>query len=399
MFGLSPAVSVADSLNHYLSTGQLRAGIGHYRQPAVATHEAERLFSLGVLQFFSALEGFAQGLYTAGLDSQTGAELNLPFFRLPVPDNDDPRPVSAGDIGRVFEQFHRDLEETNTTLKRAGAALAADPGDPPLALAVDLGHIILDLNGDGRAGEEERFFNIYQTYNRGVGDPADQPFTIHFDGGDLHWLKGYTHLLLALLDSLLAYDGSQLFARAGHLLFPNAQTPLAEQLRQHASSEGQRWADWVAALHSLNFELRQPQRLESAHGHLLAMVTSSRASWRLINAERDNRGEWIPNAHQQSVTGWSIDAAMIAGWHDFLQRLEDILQGEVLIPHWRFGAGQGINLQRVFTEPRPFDLLLWIQGSAALPYLEAGQVVTPEEGRQLQRLFQGNFIGFALWIN
>jgi len=43
--------------------------------------------------------------------------------------------------------------------------------------------------------------------------------------------------------------------------------------------------------------------------------------------------------------------------------------------------GPGVNLRRVFTEPREFDLVLWVQGTAAVPYLEAGEVTTPRSGR------------------
>ena len=55
--------------------------------------------------------------------------------------------------------------------------------------------------------------------------------------------------------------------------------------------------------------------------------------------------------------------------------------------------------RRVFTEPREFDLILWIQGTAAAPYLERGERTTPEVWDRLRRVFGGEFIGFALWFN
>src|SRR5947208_7893227 len=36
--------------------------------------------------------------------------------------------------------------------------------------------------------------------------------------------------------------------------------------------------------------------------------------------------------------------------------------------------GRGSNVRRVFIEPRTFDLVLWVQGSAAAPNLEAGEI-------------------------
>ena len=60
----------------------------------------------------------------------------------------------------------------------------------------------------------------------------------------------------------------------------------------------------------------------------------------------------------------------------FLDDFEALLQGRKLLPHWRLE--QGINLRRVFLEPSTFDLTLWIQGSAAIPYLEDGELISTE---------------------
>jgi hypothetical protein len=54
---------------------------------------------------------------------------------------------------------------------------------------------------------------------------------------------------------------------------------------------------------------------------------------------------------------------------------------------------------RVFTQPKDFDLVLWVQGSGAVPYLENGDVTSPETWAEFQRVFGGRFIGFAFWIN
>jgi hypothetical protein len=90
---------------------------------------------------------------------------------------------------------------------------------------------------------------------------------------------------------------------------------------------------------------------------------------------------------------------MIAGWHEFLNEAESLLTGKKLIPHWRFKPGVGINLRKVFQEPREFDLVFWAHGAAAVPYAEAGEVVTGETFRRFERMFRGNFVGFAIWFN
>ena len=106
-----------------------------------------------------------------------------------------------------------------------------------------------------------------------------------------------------------------------------------------------------------------------------------------------------------------VTRELIDGWHAVLTEMEEILEGRKLIPFWRdyatlFGGNQeipagtrGINLKRVFTEPRDFDLILLIQGTGALPYLERGPLSTPETWSNLGRVFRGQFFGFAAWFN
>ena len=90
---------------------------------------------------------------------------------------------------------------------------------------------------------------------------------------------------------------------------------------------------------------------------------------------------------------------MVKGWLEFLDEAKAILKGEKLIPFWRRGPESGVNLKRVFTEPRTFDLVLWVQGTAAVPYLENGVCTSAETWSRFQRIFRGEFIGFALWFN
>ena len=90
---------------------------------------------------------------------------------------------------------------------------------------------------------------------------------------------------------------------------------------------------------------------------------------------------------------------MIDDWHVFLDEAGALLDGKKLIPFWRGSDPKGVNLRRVFLEPSRFDLVLWVQGTAATPYLERGALTRPETWNQLQRTFQGNFWGFAIWFN
>jgi len=159
-------------------------------------------------------------------------------------------------------------------------------------------------------------------------------------------------------------------------------------------------ADAIAAVHLAHFPLKEPQRMKSALSHLQQVVRCSRESWKAIQAETDDDHEWIPSSKQTGVIpGVRIAPEMIAGWHDFLSEAESLLAGKKLVPHWRFNKQYGINLRRVFEEPREFDLVLWAHGAAAAPYAEEGSVATAETWVRLQQIFRGQFIGFAFWFN
>jgi hypothetical protein len=158
--------------------------------------------------------------------------------------------------------------------------------------------------------------------------------------------------------------------------------------------------DLIAFVHLLDFELEDPSRLKSAHEHLLAVIDLSRSSWKLILAEADNDHEWIPGPTQTSVIpSLSFNQEQVGAWQEFLDEVEAILQGKKLVPFWRQGFTEGVNLKRVFLDPRPFDLVLWVQGTAAFPYLETGEQTSPEIWQRLQRIFRGEFVGIAIWVN
>src|SRR5262245_13535826 len=122
--------------------------------------------------------------------------------------------------------------------------------------------------------------------------------------------------------------------------------------------------------------------------------------WKLAMAETDDDHEWIPNPKQHSVIPEvRVTLEMVDQWQAFLDEADAILAGKKLIPFWRGAGDLGVNVRRVFLEPKRFDLVLWVQGSAAAPYLEKGPVTKRETWERLMRVFEGNFIGFAFWFN
>ena len=90
---------------------------------------------------------------------------------------------------------------------------------------------------------------------------------------------------------------------------------------------------------------------------------------------------------------------MVDKWSQMMDELGRLLRGEVLIPFWRDTDEGGINVRKVFLQPRTLDLALWVQGTAATPYLEHGKMTDTKMWRHLPDAFGRNFPGFAIWFN
>ncbi|MEK6238290.1 MAG: hypothetical protein N2C14_26540, partial [Planctomycetales bacterium] len=231
-----------------------------------------------------------------------------------------------------------------------------------------------------------------------------EKFTVALDGGDVHWLRGYCHLLSFMCEVTLAHDFHELLDRFGHVVFQKIETPfpfLKNAVGIWDVGDGVDIIDLIAAIHLTNFPVKEPERMQAALEHLEEVVAESRRSWKLILAEEDNDREWIPNPQQTSVMpGAQVTEEIVKGWHEFLGETELILQGKKLLPFWRIKDGEtGVNLRKVFTNPQRFDFVLWFQGSAAAPFLEKGELTDPALWNRLMRVFQGQFIGFAIWFN
>jgi hypothetical protein len=392
------AETTAELTERLLSAGKLSEADSSLTKIVQAHPEDDvAQFGLGVTRFLHAVENLSRSFYRHGLRSGVLGNV-LPFARLPVPDNEKPEPIRYEDLRQIMQTLSDELAKAESTLARIG--------DKEVKLPLHLGRIRLDLDGDGDAGPDERLWKLYLVLNGAVRNQVSaeqcEAFVISFDRGDVAWLRGYCHLLMAFAEAYLAYDGQELFDFSAQIFFPKAVTPFPFLLR--ATGRGPEgvddFLDAVAMIHVLRMPVHQPERLKVALTHLESMIALSRESWKYILAETDNDHEWVPNPRQESVLpGGKINADMVKAWMTFLDETEAILKGQLLIPFWRGGDGRGINLRRVFTEPRRFDLVLWVQGTAAAPYLEKGPLTKAETWRRLQNVFRGEFIGFALWFN
>ncbi len=358
-------------------------------------------FQLGTVRFLQAVEGLAQDASRYGASTRT---LQLPFFRLGAlgGHNPNPEPVGYEDVRHMIERFHDGVAEAEETL--------APIQDTDLYWELDLSTVGIDFNGDGALGRSETLETAFRLVTRTVPNESGVSVVVGLDSADVSWLRGYCHVLLALADMALAYDHEDLFEHTAHLFFANPRTEFARERdlreapaprRRGLFSDIETISDVIAAVHLMSFKPREPRRLGEAREHLLEMVRLSRQNWELIQQETDDRNEWIPGPNQTSVIPrLAADGERIEAWGRFLDEAEAILNGETLLPFWRRGfEDRGLNLRRVLDDPRDFDLILWIQGTAALPFLERGETTDPAFWRELQQVFRGQFLGFALWVN
>src|SRR3954449_904384 len=167
----------------YLVEGRLAEGA----TALVATLEenpkdAQARFSLGTIQFLRAVERMVQSFHRFGLRPDPAGG-NVPFARLPVPENKDPKPIRYADIRAIFQAWNDDLRKAEETL----AAL----DDPGVKLPLHFGQIRLDFDGDGTASDDEVLWKLYARLNsQAQVTPAQaQEFLITFDRGDVAWLR------------------------------------------------------------------------------------------------------------------------------------------------------------------------------------------------------------------
>nr|WP_201411369.1 hypothetical protein [Mesorhizobium sp. J8] len=369
---------------------------------AAAAKDPASAYAAGAGEFFTALELLAGGLHRHGFESPKS--FMLPLMQLPVPDNPNPQPLT-------YEEFRAILVAFRDRLEKSAATLGSVPANADIGMVVDLTRVGIDLNEDGTIAPDESFAAIMASLSRGSIDTgnAAPSLTFRFDRTDGFWLQGYAEFLMAQADFWLAHDFRNAFDGSFHMLFPHAKLPLQDALvpldggmSGNMFASEWRFADFISLVHLVNWPVIEPDRRQAARRHLLEMIRLSREDWKAILAETDNDREWLPGPQQKGVnplTGLEVGEEQVQAWLATLTVAEDLLEGRVLLPHFRI-TGRGINMKRFFDEPKPFDLVLSITGPGIAPYLESGKILTSDDFDQIQREFGGaGFLTFALWFN
>lgn len=390
--GMASADTAAQQLAvKHLEAGTLAAGDAELGAIVAADpNNADARMGLGVIRFVRAVEHLSQGLYRYGLKPPQSFLVHV--VRLPVPPNPSPESITYEDFRGLLQTFVTDIASAEETLAGIGAA------DPHLPL--DLARIRYDVNGDNTVTADELFVAVIGTVTGMRADDMPASLAFNFDRADALWLRGYSNVLMAFGEFLLAYDWHESFDTTFHNFFPRSNSPYAAALATGSGGmydEAAPIADFISFIH-IRWPVLEPARMAAARQHLKAMTALSRETFKAIDAETDNDREWLPNARQtgpfESVV---VDAARITVWFEVLDEVDAVLDGTKLVPHWRFR--EGFNLRKVFDEPRPFDLVLWIAGPAAFPYLKAGPTSTSEEWARMIDAFGDSFGLFALWAN
>ncbi len=385
-----PAWAAAPDVDALLSSGNFDESVA-----ALAAHLKEQpkddvsRLGLGITQFVSAVQRLGQKLAVYGPQARLAFVAFDVTARVPIP----AAPLTYERLREINREWLDDLTRVEATL---GKIESED-----VKLPLHVGRVTLNLGtAETRALTLLPVLRQFQLTANG----REVDFVIVFDRADVDWLRGYCHLLSALSEIMLAYDGQELFDVAAHRLFKYAKIPHEFLLEPNRTPQGgwfqfEEVADVVAFIHMLRFPLVEPKRMPVALAHIEQTLSLSRQMWKRIQAETDNDREWIPGPKQTGAINVRVTQEMVDNWMRALDETEQIVQGKKLLPFWRGKATRGVNLRKAFLEPRQLDIVLWIQGTAAIPYLEEGELTRPDTWQQINRAFGGQFIGFGFWFN
>jgi hypothetical protein len=400
--GLFVGQAVAEPLvEKYLLEGKLADGAKALEQQLKkAPDDDEARAGLGVVQFLQTFEHLGSSLHKYGLRTEGAFRGAPPEIREVLPQNPNPEKMSYEAWRGILQDVVDDLAKVEETL--------ADIKDDDVKLPLHVALVKIDLFGTGKP------INARGLLQRVPAELADEDslkeLVVGFDRGDVHWLRGYCHFLSAIGEMLLAIDSEEQFNCTAHMFFEKVDSPHAflqeepRALDEVTNFNPRPISDLIAYIHLMRFPVEEPKRMQAALKHLEAMLPQAKAMWKHYLAETDDDREWIPNPKQTGVMRVEVTQEMVDTWQATLDEWEAVLQGKRLVPFWRGKQrdDRGLNVRKIFTEPRTIDPILWIQGTAATPYLEKGELTKFSDERLAGRIdetFGGlNFIGFAFWF-
>lgn len=339
----------------------------------------DRDLALAAASFLGGIEAAWQARWRIGA---TEPLLPVPVLDGGLPPNPAPQTMQADFLNLLSADLARAMQQTRAALPGPGT---------DAALALRLEDLWLDVDADGSRGPGEGLAEL-----AGLPLPETGAPEIRFDAADAHWLRAYTHMIEAMAALMLAFDPEPALARqialseamAAQFAAPPGQMARAPTLDAEARQFGP-LVDQVAAVIQTLRNQPDPDRVTEAVEHVRAMIAANRDFWAAVAIETDNEREWIPNDAQQAALGFALPQGAGAAWLAVLGDAEQLLDGRMLIPHWRFAAGHGVDLKSWLDDPQPVDVVDWLQGSAALPHARPGLTVSDANWARFNALFGG----------
>lgn len=362
---------------------------------AITDPTASDRFAIGGLRFLTSIERALQTRYRFGMSGVLTETLGMPILRLPIDDNPTPDAFDPEVVEQMFADVEADLD---LALQALNGITDADD----VAVTIDTADLWFDINNNGARDPGEDFLNVAgMTLNRGM-DGTFTPPVIRFDTADAAWLSAYAHLLSGVSEVVLAFHPAPAIARVqGAVAQMQAMAgPVVDDPYGYDSSAMYgTYADLIAMVVFAIQQQPDPVLSRSAHAHFQAMIADNRIFWDRVARETDNDAEWIPNKNQQSALPIVFPPETGNAWRKVLADAEGVLNGSLLIPHWRFGDGAGINLAKLMQDPPPVDIVGFVQGVSLLPYVETGPLVSAASLNQFAQMMQGDAALYMVILN
>jgi len=379
--------------NETLSAEIGRTGLSatEARLSALPNPTDEDRFTMGGVQFLRAVEISFQIRWRYGMTDPTGM---VPFLRLPLEDNPTPAAFDPTSIRTIFQQASDQLD-------LAKASLTAIPETSDFGAVIALDDIWLDVNANTLREPDEALMALLAP-SLGWDTSPDAPIpalTIRFDVADASWLAAYADMLNAASHMVLAYDPTQPIIK---VLAARAAMDKLGPVNEDMFFGGRHVPDSFDILAMVLATLNQPPdrvHITAVQTHLQAMVDENRQFWTRVAVETDDVQEWLPNPRQHAAMGIEVPPDAGPKWLYVLDQVEAILQGKQLVPFWRVGPPAGLNMAKFFADPAPIDVAGWIQGWAALPYLQTGTLASPDAIDAFDQATMGRSMLFALYFN
>ena len=401
----TPALAGAagETLKGALYAGTLAGGLAAL-EPMAAAGDPEAAFGVGTIKLTTTLQALTRTLYRHGFDLPGAPDAGF-TAGVAIPQNPEPEPFDYAGVRQMLADLVAGLDDA-----RASFEIAGKQGD--YVIELDPLKVRIDANGDGKAEESESLAGLYALWTQvPIGDvlarrPAGGVPVFDFvglDRADAFWLAGYTEVLAAQADFLLAHDFSLFVDASFHRFFPRAGFPMQDYShgvgRLMLTPETDTGiADIIAAIHTIDWPVTDAAKLSGVRTRLKSVLAYSRQNWDAIALETDDNHELLPSPKQTPlVPDASVTSDRVLAWRATLDEAEKVLDGKLLVPHWRFK--QGFDLKTYFDTATRTDLVMLLTGSDAVPFLKDGPVASATDFRAVQAAFGNDWLGYAFWFN